>query len=264
MLSTIPPASFAGIVLTMMPWLRRGGTLHLHHGFDPAAFAAQCEAAPGATIVLPGPALASLCDTNMLRHAQDILALWRGPERLANAPVWRGEATVTDIMSFGEIGFFTAQRPPDGPPVLHNPHPALVEAARTDAGTLALRGAMVAADAFPPGAELDHLPYLVADAAGFVDTGFPCRRDSDTWTITAPPPGFASVGGYRLIEREAEALVADIDPGATLLALPHAVTGQRLAGNADDPVGLATELRARGVNPLIFGAFRARESGRAA
>ncbi len=35
--------SFAGLALTMMPWLLSGGTLLLHHGFEPDAFAAQCR-----------------------------------------------------------------------------------------------------------------------------------------------------------------------------------------------------------------------------
>ncbi len=263
-LSTIPPASFAGIVLTLMPWLKSGGALHLHHGFDPAAFAAQSAGVPGAAIVLPGPALAPLAEAKLLGHAEHIVALWRAPERLANAPRWRGEAAVIDMASFGEIGIVGGLRPPDGYPVLRNPHPAIVEAARTGTGTLALRGPVVAVDVFPPGAEMDHQPFLAPDAAGFVDTGFACRRDGETWTITAPPRGIAGIGGYRLIEREAAALVAEVDPAATLLSLPHAATGQRLAGSAADPVGLAGELRARGINALICEAFRPRETGRAA
>ena len=35
--------SFAGLALTVMPWLLSGGTLALHHGFDADAFAAQCR-----------------------------------------------------------------------------------------------------------------------------------------------------------------------------------------------------------------------------
>src|SRR5262245_43282334 len=42
-LSTIPITSFAGIALTMMPWLLCGGALHLHHAFETEAFAAQCR-----------------------------------------------------------------------------------------------------------------------------------------------------------------------------------------------------------------------------
>jgi hypothetical protein len=43
-LSAIPPGSFAGIALGVTPWLIGGGTLALHHGFDPAVFAEQCRA----------------------------------------------------------------------------------------------------------------------------------------------------------------------------------------------------------------------------
>ena len=35
--------SFAGLALTMMPWLLSSGTLLLHHGFEAGAFAAQCR-----------------------------------------------------------------------------------------------------------------------------------------------------------------------------------------------------------------------------
>ena len=33
-LSTIPISSFAGVALTLLPWLLSGGAQHLHHGFD--------------------------------------------------------------------------------------------------------------------------------------------------------------------------------------------------------------------------------------
>ncbi len=39
-LSTLAPASFAGICLTLLPWLLIGGTLLLHHPFDPDVLAA--------------------------------------------------------------------------------------------------------------------------------------------------------------------------------------------------------------------------------
>src|SRR5262249_324290 len=45
LLSTIPVSSFAGVALTLVPWLLSGGALHLHHGFDSAAFATQFGAA---------------------------------------------------------------------------------------------------------------------------------------------------------------------------------------------------------------------------
>src|SRR5262249_2183360 len=41
LLSTLAMSSFAGFATAMMPWLIRGGTLALHHPFDPDVFAAQ-------------------------------------------------------------------------------------------------------------------------------------------------------------------------------------------------------------------------------
>src|SRR5215510_923254 len=56
-LSTIPITSFAGIALTLTPWLLCGGSLHLHHGFEAEAFAAQCREIPEGTLVLPAPVI---------------------------------------------------------------------------------------------------------------------------------------------------------------------------------------------------------------
>ena len=66
----------------------------------------------------------------------------------------------------------------------------VAETTRTGAGTLALRGPMVPAHAFPPGAERGREPHLSVDAAGFTDTGFRCRldRDSNTLALTGPRP----------------------------------------------------------------------------
>jgi hypothetical protein len=52
--------------------------------------------------------------------------------------------------------------------------------------------------------------------------------------------------------------VAAVDPAAVIVALPDALLGQRLAGRAGDSDAVATELQARGVNPLITRAFRIR------
>ena len=105
-LSAIPPASFAGVALTIMPWLLAGGSLALHHGGDPAVLAAQCQGLAGGALVLPGPALAPLADGGALGAGiKTIAALWRSPERLATAAVWRGAPALVDVASFGEIGF---------------------------------------------------------------------------------------------------------------------------------------------------------------
>jgi non-ribosomal peptide synthetase component E (peptide arylation enzyme) len=272
-LSAIPPASFAGIALTLLPWLFCGGTLSLHHGFDPDTFAAQCREQD--TIVLPGPAIAPLAEAGRLGRPKSIVALWRSPERLESSAPWRGTAAMVDVASFGEIGLLTARRAPDGRP---SPIPngimsasrgatvAVAETARTAAGTLALRGPMVPVHAFPPGAGRGPEPHLAANPNGFVDTGFGCRleRDGQTLNITGAPGGILSIGGYRFRERDVDAQVAGVNPAATIVALPDAQLGQRLAGSADDDAAISTELRARGVNPLITAAFRQRRSVNAA
>ena len=125
-LSTIPAASFAGIALTLMPWLLAGGTLALHHGFDPAVFAEQSRAHEPCSVVLPGPALTLLADAGLLGgHIKNILALWRAPEQLASAVPWQRDAALVDIASFDETGLLPARRGPDGLPA-PIPHGAFV------------------------------------------------------------------------------------------------------------------------------------------
>jgi len=125
-LSTIPAASFAGITLTLMPWLLAGGTLALHHGFDPAVFAEQSRAHEPCSVVLPGPALAPLADAGLFGgYTKNILALWRAPEQLAAAAPWQRDAALVDIASFGETGLLPARRGLDGLPA-PIPHGAFV------------------------------------------------------------------------------------------------------------------------------------------
>ncbi|HSP48952.1 MAG TPA: hypothetical protein VLN61_01965 [Pseudolabrys sp.] len=96
-LSTIPAASFAGIALTLMPWLLASGTLALHHGFDPAVFAEQSRAHEPCSVVLPGPALTPLAEAGLLGgYIKNILALWRAPEQLAIAVPWQHDAALVD------------------------------------------------------------------------------------------------------------------------------------------------------------------------
>ena len=270
-LSTIPLGSFAGLSQTLLPWLLGGGALHLHRGFDLDAFAAQMRALDGGTVILPAPALAPLHDIGLLAGARTIVALWRHPERLAAAPPWQGDAALIDVASFGETGVLAARRGSDGMAsaipsgAIGNPRGAagavtVAEAMRTKAGTLALRGPMVPANAFPPRAERGHAPHLAVDDNGFVDTGFTCRLDrgTQTLTVTGAPGPLAAIGGYRFPQHWLDALIADADPAATIVALPDAMLGQRLAGSAPDRERLQAELQGRGVNPLIVGAFRRR------
>ena len=51
----IAPSSFAGICLTLLPWLLSGGTLVLHHPFDPGVLCAAARTERCGTLILPGP-----------------------------------------------------------------------------------------------------------------------------------------------------------------------------------------------------------------
>jgi len=115
--STIPLGSFAGMALTVVPWLLAGGTLALAHGFEPAVFDQQCRTYGANSVVLPGPALGALAEAGLLGGSiTTILALWRAPEKLATAPPWQRTATLVDILSLGETGMRPARRGPNGLP----------------------------------------------------------------------------------------------------------------------------------------------------
>ncbi|MEP7029760.1 MAG: class I adenylate-forming enzyme family protein [Pseudolabrys sp.] len=269
-LSAIPLGSFAGLALGLVPWLLGGGTLELHHGFDPDVLNGQCQAADGC-VVLPGPALMPLAEAGLI-GAKIIVALWRSPEKLGLSARWHGDAALVDIASFGEFGLLAGMRGPEGHPIaipyggVGAPRSSkaaitVIEVLRSGAGKLQLRGPMVPAYAFPS-AEAQPTP----DAMGVVDTGYACRLegDSQTLVITAPPAGITCVGGYRFRQNDIDWQVADADIDAVIVALPDALLGQRLAGTAPNRAATAAELAVRGVNPLISGAFRARNASEAA
>jgi acyl-CoA synthetase (AMP-forming)/AMP-acid ligase II len=270
-LSTVPSSSFAGLSAALVPWLLAGGALHLHHGFEPESFAAQSAAIAGGARVLPAAALPALAQAGLLDGAETVLALWRAPERLAAATPWTQAPALIDLAAFGEFGLLAARRDADGMPApvplgrCANPRGAAgavrgAETKRSKTGTLALRGPTVPAQAFPPGAERGHAPHVKTDEEGFLDTGFTCRleRDSGTLVITGAPGALTVLGGYRFRSDEIDALVAEADPAATVIALPDPLLGERLAGGAPAPAALEAELQARGANPLIAAAFRTR------
>jgi hypothetical protein len=141
----------------------------------------------------------------------------------------------------------------------------VLNVARTPAGTLALSGPMVPHATFPPGAEHGSTPKLkIVD--GGIDTGYACRVDRETkmLTIDGPPAGIVSVGGYRFALRATQDLVAGIEDGSTLAALPDMLAGHRLAGAGADRDAICDALLAHGANPLLVAAFRARKSSQQA
>jgi AMP-binding enzyme len=269
--STINPSSFAGISLTLMPWLLCGGTLVLRHPFDVPTLIEQIRTEKSDILVLPGAMACRMAAAGFFGETAPatVVAAWRGPERLATSAVWRApKVACIDVAIFFEVGLVPACRGADGRP---GPIPlgqlrvprgsdagtAVVEIGRTDAGTLALRGAMVPQYPFPPGIEASGLPYFRIGERGSVDTGYACRFDGGkrAVVITAPPAGMIDVGAYRFALSQLRDTVARVDKAATISPLPHAVIGQRLVGASADPEGMRATLDAGGINPLIAMAF---------
>jgi hypothetical protein len=275
-LSTIAPSSFAGLCLTLLPWLLCGGTLALHHPFDPGILARQRREDRCGTLILPGPVAVRLAETGAFAvdSPDCVIAAWRSPEQFAASVAWRESNTVlVDVPIFGEAALLPARRGADGRPGSIPVGPiiaprgsadgvAVAELTRTDAGTVAARGPMMPRYSFPPGIERSGLPYFKIDHRGLVDSGYSCRLDSLTQAIvvTAPPSGIVSVGGYRFPLRHLQDVVGRIDGAATLAVLPDPIIGQRLIGNAPDRGTMQAALDAAGINPLVVAAFRDRST----
>ena len=273
-LATIAPASFAGICLTLVPWLLTGGTLALHHALDADVFARQRRDDRCGTLILPAAAAFRLAETGLFAHEgpTTILAAWHAPERLAASADWiERDAALVDVPIFGEAGLIAARRSAGGRPTAlpfgpaRAPHDSdgavtVAELFATETDTLALRGPMVPRHGFPPGIERSDQPHFAIRRDGLVDTGYACRVDtmSKTITVTGGPAGIVSVGGYRFSLCGLLATIGRIDDRATLAALPDALTGQRLVGNTGDPAAMQAALNAYGINPLVIAAFAER------
>jgi hypothetical protein len=273
MLSTIAPSSFAGISLTLMPWLLSAGTLSLHHPFDPNVLVQQWRGDNCRTVVLPGSVALLLSETGAFARdgIRTVVGAWRSPECLSTSSVWRASEAFIDVPIFGETGFVAARRAHDGraapvpigriaAPQGGTGGPVVVEVARTERGTVALRGPMVPRQAFPPGIERAGLPHFKVDTSGLVDTGYTCRIDSvgKALVVSGAPSGIVSMGGYRFPLRGLQEAVRAIDSGATLAALPDPLIGQRLIGNAKQRDAMRIALTAAGINPIVADAFRDR------
>ncbi len=271
--SSLPPASFAGIALTLVPWLLCGGMLRLHQPFDAATLSAQLQEKGSDLAILPGSLVARLAEAEIFaapHGPKNILAFWRAPERLAFSALWRlPDVTLIDVAIFGEIGLCALHRV-DGKPApllagkVRAPHgkPGAVivaDIARTPAGTLSFGGPMAPHHPFPPQAT-SYASYFKSGDDGTLDTGYPCRAEpqAGAFVVTGPPTGLVSVGGYRFSLRDVQDLVAQADREANLAALPDTFAGHRLAGTSKDRSAMRHTLKAIGLNPLIVRAFRDR------
>jgi len=271
-LSTMPASSFAGISLTLMPWLLSAGTLCLHHRYDAEVLARQRREDSCRTLVMPAALALQLAQTGAFADddRSAIIGAWRAPERLHDSLAWpaRG-AIMVDVPILGEAGLLAARRGSDGRPApiplgpVSAPRDAsggviVAEVVTTVAGRVGLRGPMVPRHAFPPGIERTGLPHIEIDRTGLIDTGYTCYVEDGgkSLVVTGAPAGMVSVGGYRLPLHELQQAIGKIDSGATLTALPDPVIGQRLIGKSANREVVQAALTAVGVNPIVAAAFR--------
>jgi len=126
---------------------------------------------------------------------------------------------------------------------------------------LGLRGPMVAVAAYaPPPPPSDSL--MAPPPRDYVDTEYAARIDKSTGaiSITAPPSGVMSVGGYRFLASDLQEWSRRLGQGALITALPDRLSGHRLAGRAQDNARAREALLELGLNPLMVEAFRDRGS----
>jgi len=276
-LSTLLPASFAGLSLTLLPWLFSGGTLVLHHPFHPDLLAWQWREDGCTTLILPGPVAMRLDAAGAFTEEapHSVIAAWREPQALMHSAPWLAPyAALIDVAVFGEAALAPSRRGRAGRPAPLTSGPVvaprdssnavtLAELIRTGQGTLAVRGPMVPRHAYPPGVERSGLPYFRIGHDGTVDTcqRFATHSASGAIVLNGAPSGVVGVGGYRFALREIQGAVARIDAKATLSTVTDPAIGQRLVGTAPDAAAMEAALDAAGANPIIGDAFASQIAG---
>ena len=167
-----------------------------------------------------------------LRHDQlGGVAIARADRR--QCPRRAANSSLVDVLVFGETGLVAHRRGADGKPAPIAIRPSRAAARRRrKASTCSTSRARRPARSRSPARWCRTPPSRPARSAaaaprlkiteGSIDTGYACRVDRDTKMITidGPPAGIVSVGGYRFALRAAQDLVAGIEDGSTLAALP--------------------------------------------
>ena len=271
LMSAMMPSTFAGVCASTVAWLLSGGSLGLHHPFDPGTLLGQIASDSCETLLAPAPLALRLGEAGAFTDASaltQVIGVWRTPEQVAASPAWAGAQRFHDLYAFGEAGLFAVPRDDDGTAAAVMPGSPLRraggsvaagEAFITKEGTLGLRGAMTPAAAYAPQRRPREgfAPQTVPD---HVDTGYAARLDRRTGAIciTAPPSGVVNVGGYRFLANDLNDWAQRLPQGGMLTALPDRVSGHRLAGRASDNARARAALAQLGLNPLMTEALRDR------
>jgi len=276
-MSTILPSSFAGLASSVVLWLLTGGSLSLHHPFDPAILDEQIRTDECDTLVAPAPLALRMSEAQTvdaqptLKH---IVGLWRTPERVAASSDWGSSpANMTDVYLFGEMGLFALNRLFDGSAapitlgVARSPEGTNIgELLLTPQGTLGLRGPSVALAAYREAPQHEQSLLAAAPPIDYVDTGYAARRagSSAAVLLTAAPANIANVGGYRFRSDDLDQWANRLPSGTVLMAVPDQLNGFRIAGRSSENARAREALSELGLNPLMTEAFRTRENSNSA
>ncbi len=260
--STLPPASLAGIASGLIPWLLTGGTLQLSHGFS-SSVAALAPA--GAHIAAPAIALPSLIGSEH-EGFSSVIAVHRGPENLGIDLSQLPCGAIVDMQTFGETGFTALRRiakimPAPIPlgeisaPMESDGAPIVIETRRLADGTLAVRGAMVPRKSL--GINGHPAPALLEfDVDHFVRTNLRCHASGGALVIEAMPEGIVQIGGLRFGLDEIAACVEQALPGAQIVTTRDPVLGMRCIIEAADAEQAAKALDEAGLSSVIIDSIR--------
>lgn len=269
--STLPPASLAGIASAFVPWLMAGGMLQLSHGFSPLS---SGLAPAGSHLAAPAVALNALATKDTEGFASCI-AIHRGPQSLGFDLSHLNCEAIVDLQTFGETGFTALRRiakimPSPIPlgeitaPVETADAPVVIETRRLADGTLAVRGAMVPDKPITIGGHASPA-QLEFDLDGFVRTNLRCHASGGALVIEAMPEGIVQIGGLRFGFDEIAMRVAKASPGAQIIAAPDPLLGMRCTVEAPDAASTVRELDEAGLSGVIIDGVRKRlETKRAA
>lgn len=178
-LSTILTGSFAGLASAVIPWLLTGGTLALHHPFDPDVLAEQMDSDAVDAIIVPGAILEPLLNDPRFSQQMErrtFLALRRLPEQPPGLMPEAFPSRLVDIIALGEWGVVPMRQDANSAPTqlrsgawtpsgAAEGTPALLRIGRTLHQTVAIGGAMTPHEPFPSSSQRHY------DQDRLVDTG---------------------------------------------------------------------------------------------
>lgn len=122
LISTLPPATFAGIACGPLAMLLSGATLHYNGPFDSAMLRLQLALSERAFLIAPAKAARHFADAGLLQRdgrlaALQLVSRWRpdGGDFAPPHPLG-GETAIVDLHAFGERTLVSEPRDADGRP----------------------------------------------------------------------------------------------------------------------------------------------------